>query len=113
VSGPSTVLTESIGVASRIFIWDEVGGAFKYPEHIFERFGSVSELIEALEVPPGDCPDRPDVAEVWAPDWRQTIQRLHGPVPNLTAHDEPASKSITRSPDRANSSHRQNRFFVG
>jgi len=71
VSGPSTVLTESIGVASRIFIWDEVGGAFKYPEHIFERFGSVSELIEALEVPPGDCPDRPDVAEVWAPDWRQ------------------------------------------
>src|SRR5262249_54011514 len=45
VSGPSTVLVESIGLASRIFIWDEVGGAFKYPERMFERFGNVADLI--------------------------------------------------------------------
>jgi hypothetical protein len=70
VSGPSTVLTESIGVASRIFIWDAVGGAFKYPERIFERFGSVDELIEALKRPAADCPDRPEIDALWAPGWR-------------------------------------------
>ncbi|MBI5321037.1 hypothetical protein [Bradyrhizobium sp.] len=71
VSGPSTVLAESIGIANRIFIWDEVGGPFKYPDQTFERFRSVNELIAAIESPAGDCPDRPEVDELWAPDWRQ------------------------------------------
>jgi hypothetical protein len=71
VSGPSTVLAESIGVAGRIFIWDEVGGPFKYPERMFERFRGANELVAAIENAPSDCPDRPQPDELWAPDWRR------------------------------------------
>jgi hypothetical protein len=71
VSGASTTIVEAIGLVPRIFLWEESGGAFKYPEPLFERFSNVGDLIEKLQSPPDPKVQRPLAEDVWASDWRQ------------------------------------------
>lgn len=79
VSGPSTTLAEAIGVAERIFIWEQAGGGFKYDQGVFETFATAGELIERLRAPAPPNPSRPAPHDVWAPDWRARYRRFVEP----------------------------------
>jgi hypothetical protein len=70
VSGPSTTLVEALGVARRVFIWEEAGAGFKYPDPLFERFTTAAELADKLTAPPDPSLQLPASEDVWAPDWR-------------------------------------------
>jgi hypothetical protein len=70
VSGPSTALVEALGIARRVFIWEEAGAAFKYPDPLFERFTTAAELAGKLAAPPDRSLQLPASEDVWAPDWR-------------------------------------------
>ena len=79
VGGPSTTLFDAIGIARRVFIWNEVGGAFKYPEPMFERFNTAEDLVAKLNAAPDVSLDRPPSEEIWAPDWRSRYARFIAP----------------------------------
>jgi hypothetical protein len=70
VSGPSTTLVEALGIARRVFIWQAAGAAFKYPDPLFERFTTASELADKLASPPDPSLQQPASEHVWAPEWR-------------------------------------------
>jgi hypothetical protein len=79
VSGPSTTLAEALGVAKRIFIWDEAGATFKYPEPVFEQFTTAAELIDKLDAGPDASRDRPSPDDFWASDWRSRYRSFIAP----------------------------------
>ena len=82
VSGPSTTLAEAIGLARRIFIWEQAGATFKYPDGTYEMFVTADELIDRLKAPTPESLTRPAPEEVWAPDWRHRYRRFVEPFLN-------------------------------
>jgi hypothetical protein len=79
VSGPSTTLVEALGVARRVFIWEQAGAAFKYPDPLFERFATAAELAGKLESPPDQGVRAPAPDEVWSPNWRDRYAAFLAP----------------------------------
>jgi hypothetical protein len=71
VSGPSTTLVEALGIARRVFIWEEAGAAFKYPDPIFERFSTAAELVDKLNSHVDQSVHRPASEDVCASNWRE------------------------------------------
>jgi hypothetical protein len=70
VSGPSTVLLEAVGIARRVFLWDDEAGRFQYPEDIFERFTNATDLHDKLHSSADPRLAMPAEEDVWASDWR-------------------------------------------
>jgi hypothetical protein len=79
VSGPSTTLAEAIGIARRIFIWEQAGAAFKYPDGMYETFATADELIESLQAPAPATLAQPAPDDIWAPEWRDRYRRFVEP----------------------------------
>jgi hypothetical protein len=71
VGGPSTTLVEALGIARRVFIWEEAGAAFKFPDQLFERFSTAGELADKLAAPADPGLHLPAPETVWAADWRR------------------------------------------
>jgi hypothetical protein len=70
VGGPSTTLVEALGLAKRVFIWEQAGAAFKYPDPLFERFSTAAELIRKLAAPPDPNVQLPSADALWTSNWR-------------------------------------------
>lgn len=67
----STVLFEAVGYARRIFVWDTPKGIFAIPEHPFERFTSLEQLVETIAVEQQDDAswNASRAEELWAQGW--------------------------------------------
>jgi hypothetical protein len=79
VSGPSTTLVEALGIARRVFIWEEAGAAFKFSDRLFERFSTAAELADKLTAPPDPGLQLPAPETVWAADWRGRYAQFLAP----------------------------------
>jgi hypothetical protein len=70
ISEVSTGLFEAAGLAKRIFVWDTAKSRFSYPNHPFESFHSIDQLLYKLERKDCDIAEVPaDSRHVWCENW--------------------------------------------
>jgi len=66
----STALFEAIGIVRRILIWDTPMSRFCYPQHPFQSFSTLDNLVEGLRDETYGEVASTDIEDMWATDWR-------------------------------------------
>lgn len=71
ISELSTGLFEAIGLTQRIFTWSTDKSRFSIPEHPFESFVNVDELVMMLRQESTVTIGQDEISKYWAPNWKE------------------------------------------
>lgn len=80
----STGLFEAIGVANRVLRWDTDAAKFLHPQHPFDTFYDVDDLISKIKDGKSGRIDPSRADDFWAPNWKENyLEFLESVCPGI------------------------------